>query len=112
MLPTIVQGSKGDTDIKNRLLDLVGEGEGGMIWKNSTETRTLPYVKWRTSASLMHPKQGTRSQCSGTTQGDGVGREEGGGFRLGATQVYLWLIHADIQQNWSQYGEVIILQFK
>ena len=26
-----VQGSKGDTDIKNRLLDTVGEGEGGMI---------------------------------------------------------------------------------
>ena len=23
--------SKGDTDIKNRLLDTVGEGEGGMI---------------------------------------------------------------------------------
>ena len=27
----ILQGSKRDTDIKNRLLDSVGEGEGGMI---------------------------------------------------------------------------------
>ena len=40
-----MQGSRGDTDVKNRLLDSVGEGEGGMIWKNSTETYKLPYVK-------------------------------------------------------------------
>ena len=26
-----VQDSKGDTDVKNRLLDSVGEGKGGMI---------------------------------------------------------------------------------
>ena len=40
-----MQGSKGDTDVKNRLLDSVGEAEGGMIWVNSIETYTLPYVK-------------------------------------------------------------------
>ena len=28
---TLYQDSKRDTDIKNRLLDSVGEGEGGMI---------------------------------------------------------------------------------
>ena len=27
-----------DTDVKNRLLDHVGESEGGMIWENSIET--------------------------------------------------------------------------
>ena len=48
-----MQGSEGDTDIKNILLDSV-EGEGGMIWENSIETYTLPYVKQMTSASLMH----------------------------------------------------------
>ena len=32
-----VQSSKGDRDVKNRLLDSVG-GEGGMIWENSIET--------------------------------------------------------------------------
>ena len=37
--------SKRDIDVKNRLLDAVGEGEGGMIWKNSIETCILPYVK-------------------------------------------------------------------
>ena len=37
--------SKRDTDIKNRLLHSVGEGEGGMIWENSIETCILSYVK-------------------------------------------------------------------
>ena len=30
--------SKRDTDVKNRLLDSVGEGEGRMIWENGIET--------------------------------------------------------------------------
>ena len=38
-----VQGFKGDTDIKDRLLDTVEEGEGEVIWENSTETCTLLY---------------------------------------------------------------------
>ena len=33
-----MQDSKRDTDVKNRLLDSVGEGKGGMIWENSIET--------------------------------------------------------------------------
>ena len=40
-----MQDSKGDTDLKNRLLDSVGEDKGGMIWENSIETCTLSYVK-------------------------------------------------------------------
>ena len=40
-----MQGRKGDTDVKDRLLDSVGEGEGGMIWKNSIETCILSHVK-------------------------------------------------------------------
>ena len=39
------QDSKRDTDVKNRLLDSVGEGEGGTIWENSIETYILSYVK-------------------------------------------------------------------
>ena len=30
-----MQNRKRDTDVQNRLLDSVGEGEGGMFWKNS-----------------------------------------------------------------------------
>ena len=40
-----MQGSKGDADVKNRILDSAGETEGGMLWENNTETYTLPYVK-------------------------------------------------------------------
>ena len=40
-----MQGNKGDTDMKNRLLDTVGEEEGRMIWENSIETYRLLYVK-------------------------------------------------------------------
>ena len=40
-----MQDSKRDTDVKNRLLDSVGEGEGVMIWENNVETCILSYVK-------------------------------------------------------------------
>ena len=40
-----MQDNKRDTDVKNGPLDSVGEGEGGMIWEDSTETHILAYVK-------------------------------------------------------------------
>ena len=46
--------SKRDTDVKNRLLNYVGEGKGGIIWENSIERCILPYVKWIISPSWMH----------------------------------------------------------
>ena len=33
-----MRDSKRDTDVKNRLLDSVGEGEGEIIWENGIET--------------------------------------------------------------------------
>ena len=36
-----MQDSKGDTDVKNSLLDSVGEGKGGVIWENSIKTGML-----------------------------------------------------------------------
>ena len=36
------------------LLDSVGEGKGGMIWENGTETCILSYVKQITSPGLVH----------------------------------------------------------
>ena len=44
-----MRNSKRDTDVKNRLLDSVGEGEGGMIWENDNETCILSYKKRVTS---------------------------------------------------------------
>ena len=46
--------NKRDTDMKNRLLDSVGEGEAGMIWENSIETCILPYVKFSALPGSMH----------------------------------------------------------
>ena len=43
-----MQDSKRDIDIE-RLLDSVGEGEGGIIWENSIETYILSSVKWISS---------------------------------------------------------------
>ena len=37
--------NKRDIDVQNRLLDSVGEGEGGMIWENGIETCIISYVK-------------------------------------------------------------------
>ena len=40
-----MQDSERDTDIKNSLLDSVGEGEGGMIWENGTETYNKYHIR-------------------------------------------------------------------
>ena len=44
-----MQNRKRDTDVQNRLLDSVGEGEGGMFRENSIETCILSRVKQITS---------------------------------------------------------------
>ena len=58
-------GSKRDKDVKNRLLDSVGEGKVGMIWENSTETCILSYVKQIASLRSMH-----ETGCSGLVRWD------------------------------------------
>ena len=40
-----MQNRKRDTDIQNRILDSVGEGEGGMFWEDSIEICILSSVK-------------------------------------------------------------------
>jgi len=42
---TLYARQQRDTDVKNRLLDSVGEGEGGTIRENSIETCILLYEK-------------------------------------------------------------------
>ena len=55
-----------------------------MIWENGIETCILLYVKQITSPGLMHDT-GCSGWCTGMTQRDGMGREVGGGFRMGNT---------------------------
>ena len=75
---------KRDRDVQNRLLDSVGDGEGGMFQENSIETHILSRVKQITSSGWMH-ETSARTWCTGKTQRDRVEREVGGGIRVGNT---------------------------
>ena len=77
-----MQNRKRDTDVQNRLLDSVGEGEGRMFRKNSIETSILSRVKQITSAGWMH-ETGAQGWCTGKTQRDEMEREAGGGIGMG-----------------------------
>ena len=79
-----MQNGKRDTDVQNRLLDSVGEGEGGMFQENSIETCILSRVKQITSLGWMH-ETSDQTWCTGKTQRDWVEREVGRGIRMGNT---------------------------
>ena len=59
-----------------RLLESVGEGEGGMIWENGIETCIISYVKQIASPGSIHD-----TACLGLVHWDDPERwdEEGGG---------------------------------
>ena len=69
-----MQDRRRDTDVQNRLLDSVGEGEGGMIWQNSIKTCILSSVKEIASPGWMH-ETSAWGWCTGMTQRDRMGRE-------------------------------------
>ena len=88
----------------------MGEGEGGMIWENGIETCILSCKKQITSPGSMHD-----TGCLGLVHWDdpedGMGREVGGGFRIGNTCTHV----ADSCQCMAkplQYCKVISLQLK
>ena len=74
-----MQNRKIDTDVQNRLLDSVGEGEGGMFQENSIETCMLSRVKEITSPGWMH-ETSARAWCTGKTQRD----------RINAFKKHIW----------------------
>ena len=63
-------------------LDSVGEGEGGIIWENDTETCIISYKKRIASPGSMQDAWGW---CTGMTLRDGTRMEVGGWFRMGNT---------------------------
>ena len=79
-----MQNRKRDTDVQNRLLDSVGEGEGGMFRENSIETSILSRVKQITSPGWMH-ETSAQGWCTGKAQRDKMGRKAGGGIGKGNT---------------------------
>ena len=103
-----MQNRKRDTDVQNRLLDSVGEGEGGMCWKNNIETCILSMVKQITSPGWMH-ETSARAWCIGKTQRDRVEREVGGGVGMENTCKSM----ADSCHVWQkplQYCKIISFQ--
>ena len=86
------------------------ERERGDLWKNGIEICILSYVKQIANPGLMHD-----TGCLGVVhwddQRDGMGREAGGGFRMGNTCTPV----ADSCQCMAkpiQYCKVINLQLK
>ena len=83
-----------DTDVKNRLLDCVGEGDGGMIWENSIETCILSYVKQIANPGSMH-----EAGCLGLVHwddplgcdGEGGGREDQDGQYMYTHGWFMWM---------------------
>ena len=92
-----MQNRKRDTDVQNRLLDSVGEGEGGMFQENSIETCISSRVKQITSPGWMH-ETSARTWCTGKTQRDQVEREVG-----------RWIL-VNVRQKPLQCFKVISLQ--
>ena len=90
-----MRDSKRDTDVQNSLLDSVGEGEGGMIWKNGIETHLISHVKRIASSGSMHD-----AGCWGLVHWDGpegwYGEGPGGGGLGWETHVHPWLIHVSV----------------
>ena len=66
------------------LLDSVGEGESGMIWENGIKTCII-FIRNELPVQVRCMIQDARGWCTGMTQRDGMGREEGRGFRMGNT---------------------------
>ena len=79
-----MQNRKRDSDVQNRLLESVGEGEGGMFQENSIEICILSSVKQITIPGWMH-ETSARAWCTGKTQRDRVEREVGGETGIGNT---------------------------
>ena len=79
-----MQNRKRDTDVWNRFLDSVGEGEGGMFQENSIKTCLLSRVKQITSPGWIH-ETSARAWCTGNTQRNRVEGEVGRGIRMGST---------------------------
>ena len=94
-----MQNRKRDTDV-HRLLDSVGEAEGGMFRENSTETSIQSRVKQITSPGWMHET----SAQGWYTDPEGSGGEGGGRGRSGwGIHVNPWLIHVSVWQKPLQY---------
>ena len=105
-----MQNRKRDTDVQNRLLDSVGEGEVRVECFERTEVKHVYYLWWnRSPAQVGCMRQVLRPGALGRPRGIGWRWrwEEGSGWGI---HVNPWLIHVNVWQNPLQYCKVISLQ--
>ena len=103
--------SKRDADIKNSLLDSVGEGEGGMIWQNSIVNMYITIHETDCQSRFNAWGRVLRAGVLGRPRGMGWGGRWEGGSGWG-THVHPWLIHVNVWQKLLQYCKAISLQLK
>ena len=101
--------TKGDTDVKKRMLDSMGEGESVMIWENGIETCILLYVKWIVSPGLMH-----EAGCLRLVNGDDPEGWDGEGGGRGVQDGEHMYTHGGFMSVYGKnhHNKVIRLQFK
>ena len=88
-----MQGSKRDTDVKNSLLDSVGEGEGGMIWE---EHWNMYITVCELDDQYKLDAWSSALKASALGQPRGIGWEGSSGW---GTHVHPWLIYVDAWQK-------------
>ena len=107
------RGNKRDADIKDQLLDTVGEGEGGMIWDSGiyTEIYTLPYVRRMAGGNLLYNTGNPKLVLDDHLEG-GMGSEvqKGGDVCMPMADSCLCMVEA-ITKLWSNYPPIKIKIF-
>ena len=102
-------GCQGDIDVKNRLLNSVGEGKGRMIWENITETCTKKIHDQCKFDAWKAPKASALGQPKGIEWGGRWEESSGWGELMTCIPVAYscWCMAKP-----SQYCKVIIFQLK
>ena len=90
-----MQGSNGETDIDNRLLDMRRGEERVRYMQRVTWKLTLPYVELVADGNLLYGSGNSNGGRCISLDG-GLGREMGGRFKRERIYVYLWLIHVKV----------------
>ena len=108
-LQSVLSIKNSKNNIKKIILDTGGEEEGGMIWQDSNEMYTLPYVKQIASGSLLCDAGNPKPVLCDNLERWEREREVGRCYKRDGTHVYLWLIHVDVWKKKSWDCKFIML---
>ena len=113
-----LQGSSGETDIENRLMDM-GRGEKRVrCMERVTWKLTLPNVKYIVKGNLLYDSVNSNGDSVSSNRGSvsiyrgGMGQKMGGRLKREEIYVYLWLIHVEVCQKTTKFCKASIHQLK